>query len=346
MTPTRLGSKETEATMPTPAKSHGCTWHWLSEQDLPEIAGLIAAEEHFGDATHHHDLPALQAAVAGGIVRETETGVVLRKPSGTLIAYAWIRLPEIGEPGNRLRLHGGCHPAWRDEGVQETMLRWQVERAQEWHLEGDYTETLELSMLVSGSNLFLAETLSGCGFRPQRWYHALRRSLADRLPERRDEVAEVVLEPFGSSWTEPVRLLYNATVSHPADLLEPDAWEWGLAGAGIRDYWSWVAVVDGRAVGWVLNAETSLAGELAGWTEYLGALPEWRNRGLYRKLLVRSHDSFVDAGLSTAGIGIETDSDQGARPYAELGYTRVDSMVWYVLQLGLDTIVAAQTDEQ
>ena len=50
--------------MPIPAKSHGCTWHWLSQQDLPEIGGLIAAEEHFGDAIHHHDLPALEAAVA------------------------------------------------------------------------------------------------------------------------------------------------------------------------------------------------------------------------------------------------------------------------------------------
>ncbi|MFT4218044.1 MAG: hypothetical protein QM619_12805 [Micropruina sp.] len=327
--------------MPTPAKSHGCTWHWLSEQDLPEIAGLIVAEEHFGDATHHHDLPALEAAVARGIVRDTETGVVLRKPSGTLIAYAWIRLPDAGEPPNRLRLHGGCHPAWRDEGVQETMLRWQIERAEEWQLEGDESEPAELSMLISVSNLFLAETLSDCGFRPQRWYHAMRRSLAEPLPDGPRPLPGVALEPFGAHWSEPVRLLYNATVSHPADLLEPDAWEWGLAGAGIRDAWSWVAVVDGQAVGWVLNAETSLAGEFAGWTEYLGAVPEWRNHGLYRTLLARSHQSFVEAGLLTAGIGIETESDQGSRPYAELGYVGVDTMVWYVQQLGTDTIGAA-----
>ncbi|MFT4294854.1 MAG: hypothetical protein QM582_05510 [Micropruina sp.] len=331
--------------MPIPAKSHGCTWHWLSQQDLPEIAGLIAAEEHFGDATHHHDLPALEAAVARGVVRETSTGVVLRKPSGTLIAYAWIRLPDAGEAANRLRLHGGCHPAWRDEGVQETMLRWQIERAEEWQLEQDEPEPVELSMLISGGNLFLAETLSDCGFRPQRWYHAMRRNLADRLPDGRGPL-EVGMEPFGAYWSEPVRQLYNETVSHPEDRLEPDAWEWGLASAGIRDYWSWVAVVGGEPVGWVLNAETSLAGELAGWTEYLGARPQWRNRGLYRTLLARSHDSFVEAGLATAGIGIETDSDQGARPYAELGYTSVDSMVWYVHQLGLDTIGAAHTDEQ
>lgn len=331
--------------MPTPAKSHGCTWHWLSQQDLPEIAGLVAAEEHFGDATHHHDLNALQAAVARETVRETRTGVVLRKPSGTLIAYAWVRLPGQGEPAGRLHLHGGCHPAWRDEGVQDTMLRWQVDRAVEWYrANGVAGSPLELVMLASGGNLFLAETLPASGFRAQKWYHALQRSLADR--PLRASVVGVTLEPFGPQWSEAVRGLYNDAVSHPADVLDPDAWRWGLASADIRDDWSWVALDGDVPVGWVLNCETNLAGDRAGWTEYLGAKPAWRNRGLFTALLARSNAAFSAAGLSIAGIGVETDSDQGARPYQELGYTSIDSMVWYVSHPATDTIGAAKTDEQ
>ncbi len=333
--------------MPIPAKSHGCTWHWLSRQDLPEVDGLIVAEGHFGDATHHHDLAALEAAVIDDMVKETETGVVLRKPSGTLIAYAWIRLPGPGEAPHRLRLHGGCHPAWRDEGVQETLVHWQQERALEWHHDhGDAGEPLELSMVISSSNLFLAETLSGCGFRPQKWYHAMRRGLHEPLPGGSAATPGVHLEQFGPEWSEPVRLLYNANAGDPSDIVDPEAWAWGLAGAGVRDNWSWVAVAADRAVGWVLNAETSLAGERIGWTEYLGACPQWRNRGIYHPLLVRSRDSFLQAGLSSAGIGIDTESGQGARPYQELGYTGVDSMVWYVSHPGIDTIGPAQTDEQ
>lgn len=332
--------------MPIPAKSHGCTWHWLSERDLPEIAGLIAAEEHFGDATHHHDLAALEAAVADDAVRESQTGVVLRKPSGTLIAYAWIRLPGPGEPSYRFRLHGGCHPAWRDDGVQGTLLRWQVERAKEWHLEQSGSGTPELSMMISSGNLFLAETLSSCGFRAQRWYHALQRGLQEPIPDGPEPLPGVRLEPFGPQWSEPVRLLYNATVGDPGGALDPGGWTWALAGAGVRDGWSWVAVVEGRAVGWVLNADTYLAGQRVGWTEYLGALSQWRNRGIFHPLLQRSRDSFLQAGLNTAGIGIDTDSGQGARPYLALGYTGVDSMVWYVCRPQVDTIGAAQTDEQ
>ncbi len=186
--------------MPTPAKSHGCTWHWLSDQDLPEINGLVAAEEHFGDTTHHHDLNGLQRAVSDNGVRRTQTGVVLRKPSGTLIAYAWLRLPQSGEPDYRLHLHGGCHPAWRDEGVQDTLMRWQVERGIEWYLEtvpdaADHLNRLELSMLVSAGNHFLAETLPNQGFRPQRWYHALRRPLSPPLAGV--ELPGVAFEQFG-----------------------------------------------------------------------------------------------------------------------------------------------------
>ena len=335
--------------MPTPAKSHGCTWHWLSDQDLPEINGLVAAEEHFGDTTHHHDLNGLQRAVSDNGVRRTQTGVVLRKPSGTLIAYAWLRLPQSGEPDYRLHLHGGCHPAWRDEGVQDTLMRWQVERGIEWYLEtvpeaADHLNRLELSMLVSAGNHFLAETLPNQGFRPQRWYHALRRPLSPPLAGV--ELPGVAFEQFGPDVSEAVRQLYNATVASPSDRLEPDAWLWGLQSAGIRDDLSWVAVHAGGPIGWVLNATTDLAGEQAGWTEYLGAARHWRNRGLYSALLARSHESFLDAGLHTAGIGVETDSDQGARPYLELGYQPIDAMVWYVHHPSLDTLGAAQAEEQ
>ncbi|MBK8446263.1 MAG: hypothetical protein IPL41_06100 [Micropruina sp.] len=331
--------------MPTPAKSHGCTWHWLTDQDLPEISGLVAAEEHFGDATHHHDLSGLQLAVADDGVRRTQTGVVLRKPSGTLIAYAWLRMPQPGESVCHLHLHGGCHPAWRDEGVQDTLMRWQVERGIEWYLENvpdgaEHLSRLELSVLASAKNHFLAETLPNQGFRPQRWYHALRRPLATPLHDA--GVPQIEFKQFGPHWGEAVRALYNATVAGPSDQLQPDAWRWGLESAGIQDDLSWVALAGGRPVGWALNAITDLGGEPAGWTEYLGADRVWRNRGLYAPLLARSHESFRAAGLQTAGIGVETDSDQGARPYIELGYQPIDAMVWYVNHPGLDTIGAAQ----
>ena len=298
--------------MPIPAKSHGCTWHWLSLQDLPEIIGLVDAEEHFGDTTHHHDLAGLRSALLDERVRSSQTGVVLRKPSGTLI-------------------------------------QWQVERGIEWFLEtfpdADELSRLELSILASSSTHFLAESLPGHGFRAQRWYHALHRPLGHHLPD--NELEGVAFEQFGPGWSDAVRELYNRTVAHPSDLLDAQSWQWGLTSAGIRDDLSWVALHEGRVVGWVLNAVADLAGDKAGWTEYLGAGNEWRNRGLYTSLLARSHHSFRDAGLQMAGIGVETDSDQGARPYLALGYQPIDTMVWYVNHPSLDTIGAAKlTSEQ
>ncbi|MEZ5129447.1 MAG: hypothetical protein R2703_13370 [Micropruina glycogenica] len=330
--------------MPTPAMSHGCTWHRLTVHDLPEIQNLIAAEEYLGDATHHHDLSALTVALADDPEAVSGNGVVLRKPSGTLIAYGWLQTPAPGESGGQVYLHGGCHPAWRHEGVQPTLLDWESERAIEWYLEqnDDTTAPLQLVVVTSSNNHLMAELLPSKGFPPQRWYHAMRRPLDSILP---GELPGITLVPFDAAWSEPVRLLYNQTLSLPSDELDADAWAWGLKAAGIRDDLSWVALDGSQPVGWVLNGVMDLAGETSGWTEYLGAQPQWRNRGMFKALLARSHESFRTAGLSQAGIGVETDSDQGARPYLALGYQPVDTMVWYVNHVSLGTILSAQADE-
>lgn len=325
--------------MPTPAKTHGCTWNSITADDLDEIAGVIEAEEYLDDTTHHHDLRALTIALAEDPDGTGANGVVLRKPSGTLIAYAWNQTPPTGELDARVYLHGGCHPAWRHEGVHATLVDWQLERAVEWYLETPgVSDELELVMITSAGNHIFADLLPQRGFPPQRWYHALRRSLADPLQLAASDLTFV---GYGSDWSEAVRTLYNQVASRPEDHLDASAWEWQLGSAGIRDDLSWVAVADGRAVGWVLNAVLDLAGERTGWTEYLGAAPHWRTKGLFPQLLAHSHESFRAMGLGTAGIGVETDSDQGARPYVELGYQLVDTMVWYVKHPSLDTIGAA-----
>ncbi len=328
--------------MPTPAKTHGCTWNRLTADDLPEIASLIEAEEYLGDAIHHHDLRALSVALAADPGSAGDNGVVLRKPSGTLIAYAWNEVPSPDDRTGPVYLHGGCHPAWRHEGVQPTLLDWQSERAVEWYLETEGVQSpLELTMVTSSANQIFADLLPTRGFPPQKWYHALSRSLTHPL---RSDTVGVEFVPFGPDWSEPVRQLYNHTLTSPSDALDEAAWLWGLGSAGIRDDLSFVAVADGQAVGWVLNALMDLAGERSGWTEYLGAVQHWRNQGIYRALLARSDESFRAMGLHTVGIGVETDSDQGARPYLELGYQPVDTMVWYVNHPSLDTIGAAQPD--
>jgi len=173
--------------------------------------------------------------------------VVLRKPSGTLIAYAWNQVPADDNPHGPVYLHGGCHPAWRHEGVQPTLLDWQTERALEWYLDNeDDRGPLEVVMVTSTANHIFADLLPTRGYPPQKWYHAMRRSLLEPLPGGPETLPGVHLERFGPEWKEPVRLLYNANASDPADTVDEEAWAWGLSGAGVRDDWSWVAVANDR----------------------------------------------------------------------------------------------------
>jgi ribosomal protein S18 acetylase RimI-like enzyme len=58
-----------------------------------------------------------------------------------------------------------------------------------------------------------------------------------------------------------------------------------------------------------------------GWTDRLGVRPCWRGRGVASALLLRSMQSFYEAGLDAAGIGIDSERPPlTSGHYQRLGY--------------------------
>jgi ribosomal protein S18 acetylase RimI-like enzyme len=136
--------------------------------------------------------------------------------------------------------------------------------------------------------------------------------------------SRIVLAPFSSDRAEEVRLVLNSSFADHwgARALQPEPWHAVLRAGTFRPDWSWLALAEGRVVGFVLNSAAPHP-ELGsvGWTDQLGVLPAARGRSVGRALMEASLASFQRAGLRLAGLGVDTENPFGATAlYRRLGY--------------------------
>ena len=136
--------------------------------------------------------------------------------------------------------------------------------------------------------------------------------------------SRIVLAPFSSDRAEEVRVVLNTSFADHwgARTLQPEPWQAVLGAATFRPDWSWLALDEGRVVGFVLNsaAPHPRLGSV-GWTDQLGVLPAVRGHGVGGALMEASLESFERAGLRLAGLGVDTENPFGATAlYRCLGY--------------------------
>ncbi len=116
--------------------------------------------------------------------------------------------------------------------------------------------------------------------------------------------------------------------------MDQTRWEEQLRRSSFRMGWSWVALdaQTSEVVGYVTNSaytqDWAAQGFTEGWTDRLGVRRAWRGRGIASALLARSMQSFHEAGLEAAGLGVDSDSPTGAFGlYRHLGYRSIDMTV-------------------
>ncbi|MBK8459578.1 MAG: hypothetical protein IPL43_04795 [Micropruina sp.] len=311
----------------------------MTRADLPDLADLITAVEHVEDIFPAYSLLEPDSAFDTPGADPRHNAVLLRDPKGNAVAFGWNVCPAPDDPQRRVFLITCAHPGWRNRGVRKTLLDWQVQRAREWYAE-TYREgmsPLEAVVITDGRKRGDVARLEGAGFVPQRWLHDLHQSFGERatgwvVPE----VAGVRIVGFDPSLGESVRQVHNECFRGRPGAREVTGQEWraSLAAPGFRPDLSWIALAGEEVVGYVINAVVPAEGSVHGWTELLGALPRWRTKGLLSTLLATTLNSFRESGFQGAGIGVDTDSPTGLRPYEALGYTVVDTVVWYLYRGG------------
>ena len=319
-------------------------WSFLRFADLDGLAELRQAIEYFDEPIQHFGLPELVESFHRPHAHPERSAVVGREKGGTIVAYAW-NVPSLpDDPRPQVWLHIGVHPAWRHQRLRHRLLAWSLNRAKEWYAQiaGPSTGPLWVGCTAEESQAGITHSLVEAGLTPQRWFFDMYRPLdaGHALPDTPPGEG-VRLVSFDMRHAEPVRTAHNEIFgslpgARPVSRME---WEASLSSPEFRAEFSWVAVADhdhprhphpehGRVVGYALNRVYEE--ESQGWTERLGVCPYWRGRGTGSALLVASMRSFVASGLTTAGIGVDTERPADVEQlFGSVGFESRDHLVLY-----------------
>ncbi len=326
------------------------TWTALQTDDLPGLAELQRAIEYFDEPMSAQDLDELTDSFLAPGSFPRQNAVVGRDRGGTIVAYAWNHLRNGAAPRSQMWLEGGVHPAWRHQHLGEYLFSWQRSRAEEYlqlkAAEHGGDPVLWLGHSVEQQQATVVRLLERLGMAPERWYFDMHRFFDDAADEPSESPAPtpegVTLRHYSSEFSEPVRHAHNAAFAdlEGVNVVSREAWEAALSRQETRPEWSWVALENDQVVGYAMNCaneeEWQDQGYSQGWTDRIGVLPSHRNRGVYRALLIVSMQSFQQAGLDAAGVGVDTgDPQDTSELFNNLGFSSQDMVVLYSMQATL-----------
>jgi mycothiol synthase len=334
-----------------PSTSHGLQWQPIGRHDLNELSGLLTAIERVDEPSERHSVSELYESF-DEIDTDPDIDTILARDSdGLLVAYGWLRRVLFDVDPRRVYLDGGVHPDRRRSGVGTSLLRYQMRRARRWYVQC-WTEgigPLRIICPVEDKLVGKRRLCESLGLEPIRWFADLTHRFTGALPDPGvpDGIRIVSMR---EEHLEAVRLAHNeAFADHwGSQAIDEAHWLEDMTRSTTRLGWSWVAL-DARTteiVGYITNAayeqDWPALGYSEGWTDRLGVRPGWRRRGIARALLAASMQSYREAGLEAAGLGVDTENPTGAYGlYAEMGFSATSTTLMYARTEGIEAVSEA-----
>ncbi|HET6988535.1 MAG TPA: GNAT family N-acetyltransferase, partial [Kribbella sp.] len=210
---------------------------------------------------------------------------------------------------------------------------WQVRHARE---RGEVVD-VELEAGNAGGLALVASR----GFQPIRYYRVMQRWYDDQpvpVPSLPDGNAMIGFDP---RYDELLRLTYNEIFTGQWGFLPKNAehWtKWFTSHHAFRPALSRM-VVDGDriaafALGYEFTVDTEQTGVRELWIGQVGALQEYRGRGLARAAVSAVLRAGQVAGFERSSLGVDADNPTGAsRLYESLGFVTVTSKIQHRLSL-------------
>lgn len=307
-------------------------WRAPDEGDLDDWADALArveAVDRTGEVLGRADLE----EQIGLSYFDVSTDARLAWWDGEVVAWGMVCC--IPSPHQRrVLLDGAVVPEARGRGIGTELVSWQRDRGCEVAAKVDASIPGWLELSASEADHVRGDLFAESGFTPVRYYHEMRRALADgALPVGLRDDLDLV--PYERAYDESVRVAHNeAFRDHfAASELDPESWDaWVTGHHNFRADCSYL-VLDGDAVaGYALNAihpdDWPALGFTEGWTHQLGVRRAWRGQGLAKALLGATAGAFAVEGLEYAALDVDAANPTGALVlYEGQGYQRAKTRV-------------------
>lgn len=308
-------------------------WTFMTFDDLEEIAELRLAIEYMDDPTERRTLSDMRAEYTEKHAHPNQHAVVGRDQGGTIVAYAWNHPSLLEDVNAHVWMDIGVHPAWRHRRIGFHLVEWSIERARMWyrHIKDRAGGFLVVEMAVDEGSSLEHDLRANGQLKPGRWFFDMHRELSGSLGAC-PMPNGIVIRKYTGEYCEQVRRAHNLAFSTRAGTHDVDEAGWAkqMRRREFRPEWSWLALASdsGEVIGYVLNSQLDSNGIKEGWTDRIGVIPGWRDKGVAACLLCASIESFVTSGCIQAGIGVDTDQPD-TELFNSLGFKSDDRVVLY-----------------
>lgn len=308
--------------------------HYRGEEDLPAMLRVYAAAHEADGIEEVTTLEQLRVNYANLVNCEPERDIAVAEVHGELVAYARVFWRDLVEGGRSYETFGFVHPDWRHRGIGGALLRHNESLLRTIASQHQGIAPMWFSSEGVERDAGNVALLRREGYEPARYFHEmvaptlepiaatpmpdgieLRPVTRDRYRAIWDAEAEAFRDHWGEAeWTEADWRRFEAE----PDNADPRFWRVGWDGDEIA----------GVVTTTVPAEENERHDRRRVYVSGVSVRRTWRRRGLARALLASSLVGARDAGFTSAGLGVDTDSPTGATElYRSLGFEPEQTLI-------------------
>ncbi len=254
---------------------------------------------------------------------------------GNLIAFAQLSISEPGEVIDGW-LWFRVRPDARSGDVEAATVAWGETRMRE--VKQQLGASVKLRSWARAENADRISVLTNSGFKPDRYFCRLARSLSDPIPQPQFPEGFALPQSPGAEDAEAWVEMFNQTfIDHwNHHDLTVENFKYNLAKPDYRNDLDLIVVDDdGKFAAFcyceISQEENDRTGRNEGWIGVLGTRRGFRKIGLGRAMLLAGLHRLKAAGVETAILGVDADNQSGAmRLYESVGFHNIRNTISYV----------------